>query len=147
MLIKNIEIRACKHTQPVMKNSEMRDGKKSDLEFLVITFETDEGLNASTFGFAGRGAAMAGEIANTIFKPFFLGRDPLYREKHWHDYRMADRWWNHAPIYSYGPFDINCWLLSSLKANQPLYKYIGAFRDSVPIYGSSLVLDLSLINI
>ena len=73
MLIKNIEIRACKHTQPVMKNSEMRDGKKSDLEFLVITFETDEGLNASTFGFAGRGAAMAGEIANTIFKPFFLG--------------------------------------------------------------------------
>ncbi len=124
-----------------MKDSEMRDGKKSDLEFLVITFETDEGLSASTFGFAGRGAAMAGEITRSIFKPFFLGRDPLYREKHWHDYRMADRWWNHAPIYSYGPFDINCWLLSALQADQPLYKYLGAFRDSVPIYGSSLVLD------
>ena len=139
MKIADIEIRACRHNDPVMKDSEMRDGKKSELEFLVITFLTDEGLSTSTFGFAGRGAAMAGEIANSIFKPFFIGRDPLYREKHWHEYRMADRWWNHAPIYSYGPFDINCWVLSALQANQPLYKYLGAYRDQVPIYGSSLV--------
>ncbi len=140
MKITDIEIRACRHKDPVMKDSEMRDGKKSDLEFLVITFHTDEGLSTSTFGFAGRGASMAGEIANSIFKPFFIGRDPLYREMHWHEYRMADRWWNHAPIYSYGPFDINCWILSALQADQPLYKYLGAYRDKVPIYGSSLVL-------
>jgi len=140
MKIKDIEIRMCRHKESVMKDSEMRDGKKSDLEFLVITFHTDEGLSSSTFGFAGRGAEMAGEIANSIFRPFFIGRDPLYREQHWHDYRMADRWWNHAPIYSYGPFDINCWLLSSMQAGQPLYKYLGAYRDKVPIYGSSLVL-------
>ena len=141
MKIKDIHIRMCRHKQSVMKNSEMRDGTRSNLEFLVITFETDEDLSASTFGFAGRGAEMAGEIANSIFKPFFLNKDPLYREKHWHEYRMADRWWNHAPIYSYGPFDINCWLLSALKAEQPLYKYLGAYRDTVPIYASSLVLD------
>ena len=141
MKISDIQIRLCKHKYPMMKDSEMRDGSKSDLEFLVITFETDEGLSASTFGFAGRGASMAGEIASTIFKPFFLGRDPLYREKHWHEYRMADRWWNHAPIYGYGAFDINCWLLSSIKAGQPLYKYLGAYRDSIPIYGSSMVLE------
>ena len=116
MKIKDIEIRMCRHKEPVMKDSEMRDGKKSDLEFLVITFHTDEGLSSSTFGFAGRGAEMAGEIANSIFKPFFIGRDPLYREQHWHEYRTADRWWNHAPIYSYGPFDINCWLLSAVQA-------------------------------
>ena len=66
MKIKDIEIRMCRHNQPVMKDSEMRDGKKSDLEFLVITFHTDEGLSSSTFGFAGRGAEMAGEIANSI---------------------------------------------------------------------------------
>ena len=67
MKIKDIEIRMCRHKEPVMKDTEMRDGKKSDLEFLVITFHTDEGLSSSTFGFAGRGAEMAGEIANSIF--------------------------------------------------------------------------------
>ena len=89
MKISNIEIRMCRHAQSLMKDTEMRDGKKSDLEFLVITFETDEGLSSSTFGFAGRGAEMAGEIANSIFKPFFLNKDPLYREKHWHEYRIC----------------------------------------------------------
>ena len=52
MKITDIEIRACRHKDPVMKDSEMRDGKKSELEFLVITFHTDEGLSTSTFGFA-----------------------------------------------------------------------------------------------
>ena len=28
-----------------------------------------------------------------------------------------------------------------MQAGQPLYKYLGAYRDKVPIYGSSLVLD------
>jgi len=141
MKISKIEIRLCSQKEALIKNFEMYDHEKSDLEFLVITFKTDEGLSTSTFGFAGKGASMAGEVANTIFKPFFLGRDPLYREKHWHEYKTADRWWNHSPIYGYGAFDVNCWLLSSLAANQPLYKYLGAFRDSVPIYGSSLSLD------
>ena len=71
MKITDIEIRACRHKDPVMKDSEMRDGKKSELEFLVITFHTDEGLSTSTFGFAGRGAAMAGEIAPISNGPLF----------------------------------------------------------------------------
>ena len=35
MKISNIEIRMCRHAQSLMKDTEMRDGKKSDLEFLV----------------------------------------------------------------------------------------------------------------
>ena len=140
MKISDIEIRLCRSKAPKMKDSEMRDGTRSDLEFLVITMKTDEGLQAETFGFAGRGARMAGEIAATALKPFFIGKDPLYREKHWHDFRITDRWWNHVPIYSYGPFDVGCWLIGALAADQPLYKYLGAYRDQVPIYASSLVL-------
>ena len=33
MKIKDIEIRACRHKDPVMKDSEMRDGKKSVKDF------------------------------------------------------------------------------------------------------------------
>lgn len=140
MKIKNIDIRLCRHESPKMKPEEMRDGRPSSLEFLVITMGTDEGLVGQTFGFAGRGAAMAGQIAADVLKPFFLGRDPMYRERHWHDFRMADRWWNHVPIYSYGPFDIACWIIGAKAAGQPLYKYLGAYRDRVPVYASSLVL-------
>jgi len=140
MKITDIEIRLCRHPAPAMQQAKMRGGTRSDLEFLVITAKTNEGLQAETFGFAGRGARMAGHIAADALKPFFLGRDPMYREKHWHDYRMTDRWWNHVPIYSYGPFDILCWLLGAIAAGQPLYQYLGAYRNRVPVYSSSLVL-------
>lgn len=141
MRISGIEIRMCALREPPMADSEMRDGRRSNLEFLVISMETDSGVSASTFGFAGRGARMAGEIAAATLKPFFLGRDPLHREQHWHEYRMADRWWNHVPMYSYGPFDILCWVLGAKAAGQPLFRYIGAVRDRVPVYGSSLLLQ------
>ncbi|MFY0650523.1 MAG: hypothetical protein JXQ96_00750 [Cyclobacteriaceae bacterium] len=141
MKITDIEIRLCRHSSPMMKDSEMRDGVRSDLEFLVISMNTDEGIKAETFGFAGRGAKIAGQIASDVLKPFFMHKDPAYREKHWHDFRMADRWWNHLPIYSYGPFDIACWILSAKAAGLPLYQFLGAYRDKVPIYASSLVND------
>ena len=35
MNITDIEIRACRHNDPVMKDSEMRDGKKSELDFVI----------------------------------------------------------------------------------------------------------------
>jgi len=28
----------------------------------------------------------------SAMKPFFVGKDPLYREKHWQDFRTYDRW-------------------------------------------------------
>lgn len=140
MRVNDIEIRLCRRAAPAMSDAEMRDGRRSDLEFLVITLKTDSGESASTFGFAGRGAKAAGEIAAASLKPFFIGRDPLLRERNWHDWRMADRWWHHVPIYSYGPFDIACWLIAAQHANQPLWRYLGGYRDRVPVYGSSLVL-------
>ena len=140
MKITDIEIRLCRHSASPMLDSEMRDGRRSDLEFLVVSMKTDTGLRADTFGFGGRGARMVGEIALGVLKPFFLGQNPFYREKLWQDFRMVDRWWNHVPIYSYAPFDICCWLLCALDAGQPLYQYLGAYRDKVPTYVSSLVL-------
>ena len=38
MKIKDIEIRMCRHKEPVLKDTEMRDGKKSDLELFSGEF-------------------------------------------------------------------------------------------------------------
>ena len=81
---------------------------------------TDEGHDVATFGYTPQGTKGAAYIAAELLKPFFLGRNPLYREKHWHEFRMTDRWMNLTPIYSYGPFDIACWLVCAQAAGQPL---------------------------
>ena len=44
MKISDIEIRLCRH-QSGMTGGELRDGQGSELEFLVITMKTDEGLS------------------------------------------------------------------------------------------------------
>ncbi len=140
MAISSIEIRVCRNTRAAMSDSEMRIGGKSTFDFLVVTMKTSEGLAGASFGFAGRGAEMAGEIAASALKPFFMGKDPLAREKHWQDFRVHDRWWNHVPIYSYGPFDICLYDIAAKAAGLPLYKLLGVYRDKVPTYASSFVL-------
>ncbi len=138
MIFTDVEIRACKHVPA--SNVTLKDGRPMDFEFLVLKFKTDEGLEIDTFGFAGRSALAMGEVSAQMIKPFFIGRDPAYRERHCHDFRRLNRAWNFAPGYTYAPYDIACWLAMSHRADLPLYKYIGAMKDAVPIYGSSMTL-------
>ena len=140
MRIQSIEIRVCRNAREAMSDTEMRAGGKSSFDFLVITMKTADGLVGHSFGFAGRGAEMAGSIAATALKPFFLGKDALMRERHWQEFRTYDRWWNHVPIYSYGPFDICLYDLAAQAAGLPLYQFLGGYRDKVPVYASSFVL-------
>lgn len=140
MIITSIEVRVCRNPHQPESESEMRAGGNSNFDFLVITLKTDAGIDGHSMGFAGRGAEMAGAIAATALKPFFAGKDPLFREKLWQEFRTYDRWWNHVPIYSYGPFDICLWDIAGKLSGLPLYKLLGAYRDKVPVYASSFVL-------
>lgn len=140
MRITSVEVRACRRGAERFGASAHRTGDFQGFEFLVVTVCTDAGLSASMLGFAGRSAQGAGRLIADSMRPFLLGRDARDREKAWHDFRVADRWWGHLPIYAYGPFDVCLWLLGAQQAGQPLAKYIGAYRDEVPIYASSMVL-------
>lgn len=137
MKIVDIHIHVCQHSS--MMEANQLKGKKSELEFLVIRIVTDEKIEGHSFGFAGRGAKMAGQIAATSVKPWLLGKDPLYREAWWHESRVQDRWWGHTPIYTYGPFDIALWDIAAKKSGLPVYKLLGAYRNKVPAYASSLL--------
>ncbi len=141
MRIVDVEVRCCRKKPEQFEAGAFRTGDFQGFEFLVVTVKTDEGLSASMFGFAGRSAEGAGKLIADSVRPFLIGRDPRDREKAWHEFRTADRWWGHLPIYAYGPFDTCLWLLSAQAAEQPLYKYLGAYRESVPVYGSSMILS------
>ena len=137
MKISDIEIRLCKKKTDT-ETTKLNTGTASDLEFLVISLKTDEGITGHSFGFAGKGAKMAGEVAATCVKPWLLGKNPLYREALWQESRKQDRWWNLAPMYSYGPFDVAMWDIMGKKAQLPIYQLLGGFRDKVPTYASSM---------
>ncbi|MDE2774683.1 MAG: mandelate racemase [Chloroflexota bacterium] len=141
MKITDIEIRLCKHQEAVLSEKELRDSHRSELNFLMITMKTDAGVDGVSMGFAGMGAEMAGSIAAQSIKPFFLGKDPFAREKHWHEFRRYERHWHHTPIYSYGPFDIALWDIAGVVAGLPLYKLFGHCRAKAPTYVSSMYLD------
>jgi L-alanine-DL-glutamate epimerase-like enolase superfamily enzyme len=140
MVISSIEVRVCRNTREVGLEYGMRAGGASTFDFIVVSMRTDEGIDGHSFGFAGRGAEVAGQVAHTALKPFFLGKDPLARERHWKDFRTYDRWWHHVPIYAYSPFDICLWDIAAKQAGLPLYRLLGEYRDKVPIYASSFVL-------
>jgi L-alanine-DL-glutamate epimerase-like enolase superfamily enzyme len=138
--ITDITIRVCRNERHLMSDTEMRSGGASNFDFLVLSMKTDEGIEGHSFGFAGRGAEMAGHVALAALKPFFLGRDALARERHWNDFRTHDRWWNHVPMYSYGPFDICLWDIAGKRAGLPLYRLLGEYKARTPTYASSFVL-------
>lgn len=140
MKITAVEIRACRRAADRFPAAALRGGAFKGFDFLVITLTTDTGISVSMFSFAGRSALGAAHQAADVMRPFFLGRNPLEREKNWQDFRVADRWWAHQPIYAYGPFDVCCALLGAQAAGQPLFEYLGAARRSVPTYVSSMVL-------
>lgn len=138
MRIKSLDIRACAMPSDAATGNLLRGVKRAaGMEFLVYTLTTDCGQTASMFGFAGASAQGSAYLAASL-KPYFQGRDPHDREALWHEFRVQDRFWSHLPIYIYGPIDACLWLLAAQAAEVPLYKYIGAYRDQVPVYLSSM---------
>ena len=139
MRIAGLDIRACRASG--LDRDSLKGGAGEGLEFVVYTLRTECGRSASMIGFAGRSSLGTAHTAAASLRPFFTGRHALDREAAWTDWRRADRWWHHLPIFAYGPVDCCLWLLAAEDAGQPLWRYMGGGRESLPVYASSLVLD------
>ena len=141
-IIKDIEIRACRgedqlKTHNAVDAVQLPGGSRPD--FTVVTITTDDGIKGTSFGFGALDAKVAAATMLQV-KPFFIGRSPHDAAKNMKDFELFDRRWNHVPIYSYAPFDNACWDIVGKLAHQPVYKLLGASRDKVPLYVSSMFL-------
>lgn len=139
MRIASLDIRACRLPEALASTGSLHGGVNG-LECVVYSLRTECGLEASMLGFAGRSAIGTAATAAASLRPFFTGRNALDREAAWHDWRRADRWWHHLPIFAYGPLDCCLWILGAEAAGQPLWRYIGGAQSQVKVYASSLVL-------
>lgn len=138
MRIAGLDIRACRVESDVAEGNALRGAARPEgLEFLVYTVRTDCGQQAAMFGFAGADGEGSARLAKSL-APFLTGRNALDREALWHDYRKQDRFWSLLPVYIWGPIDCCLWLLAAQAAGQPLWRYIGGYRNEVPVYVSSM---------
>ena len=106
-----------------------------NLANVVVRVKTDDGLEgvagASTYLGATGVAASVAEM-----RPLLIGEDPLYREKIWQ--RLNEVSILMVPPHSIAVLDCALWDLAGRAAGVPVYKLLGAQRDRVTAYASSL---------
>ncbi len=106
-------------------------------QIVVVVVRTDTGLEGYGFGWGNKGGMRIAHAIAEVFRPELIGKDPLDRERLWHEAHRADRQGGHASFNSYGPVDVALWDIAAKAAGVPLYKYIGAYRDRILAYASS----------
>ena len=105
----------------------------------LVTITTDEGVQGHSFlGSASRGANLDGQTLIDFLKPVVMGQDPLDRERLYQ--ALQKRYRNTTPRVI-GAVDIALWDIAGKIAGLPIHRLLGSYRQSVPAYASSAVLD------
>lgn len=100
----------------------------------LVHIKTDEGLSGYAMGGAPEMLGPARQV--------LIGEDPLYRERIWQRLRQFQRLYGPALHDRYiGALDLALWDLAGKMAGLPVYKLMGAYRDRVPAYASTMCGD------
>lgn len=107
-------------------------------DFLAVQIKTDEGLTGEVVSGYG-GLSLAHSIADRL-RPVLVGSDPAYREEIWQRMWRLDRLL-YTTQFAIGTVDVALWDLYAKSVGAPLHQLLGAVRDRVPAYASSLEHD------
>lgn len=135
MIIRTVE------TWWVSRGRELFDAKRQGAakmawDVLVIRLTADNGVQGVATCLAARSGQVAEGFVIDNIAPVVLGRDPHDRERIWHDLWTIDRHLTFFPVYLPGPVDVALWDMCARDAGAPLYRYLGAYRTSLPVYAS-----------
>ena len=104
----------------------------------LLTVRTADGLEGHAFlGSASYPADQDGGSVIRTLKPLLMGRDARDREAIYQSMMKAAR---RTTLRAIGAVDVALWDIAAKASNQPLYKHLGAYRESIPAYASSAVL-------
>ena len=116
-----------------------RKGKSAmDWDVLVLKLSTDNGIEGIATALAARSGNVTEAYIHDNIAPVVLGRSPYDHEKIWHELWNIDRHLTFFPVYLPGPIDVALWDICAKAAGLPLYKYLGAYREQLPVYASGL---------
>lgn len=110
-----------------------------DSDIALLTLGTDEGLVGHAFIGASINPGHTDGIRLVRFlKPLLMGADVHDRERIHQAMRPLSR---HAGYRAIGAVDVALWDIAGKAAGLPVYKLMGAYRESIPAYASSQVFD------
>ncbi|CAA9561201.1 MAG: Gluconate dehydratase [uncultured Thermomicrobiales bacterium] len=101
---------------------------------LFVHLRTDEGHEGLGIGTV----PATRDLIEQVLKPLLVGQDPLNHERLWEDMFWRVRGFGRKGLAfcAISAVDIGLWDLKGKIFGAPLYKLIGHYTDTVPIYGS-----------
>lgn len=115
-----------------------KGGSSMDWDVIVIKLTADNGVEGIATALGARSGLVTESYLHDNIAPIILGRSPYDREAIWHELWNIDRHLTFFPVYLPGPVDVALWDMCAKEAGLPLYKYLGAYRESLPVYASGL---------
>ena len=137
MKVTRVESWLCKRHESLFDSARM-GRSPMDWDVVVLRLVTDAGINGHATALAARSGNVTQAHLHETIAPVVLGRDVCDREAIWHELWTIDRHLTFFPVYLPGPVDVALWDIAAQAAQLPLYKYLGAYRTSLPTYASSL---------
>jgi L-alanine-DL-glutamate epimerase-like enolase superfamily enzyme len=102
----------------------------------LLTIATDDGVQGHYVGNVQRGAV------EHIVRPMLVGEDPFFHQRIWRALSERQRMNLAAlPDRVLTAVDLALWDLVGKAVGQPVHRLLGATRDSVPAYASTMVAD------
>ncbi len=119
-------------------------GAKMGWDVIVIKLTTDTGVEGIATCMAARSGAVSESYLQESIAPVVLGRDPHDREAIFQELWVIDRHEAFFPVFLPGPVDVALWDICAKEAGLPLYKYIGAYRSSLPHPAGPVEFDMKV---
>jgi L-alanine-DL-glutamate epimerase-like enolase superfamily enzyme len=138
MKIVDVTVQTFAYRSKTVRDSEGHGhpGPEHDATQTLVTIHTDEGVSGYAFGVIARGTL------ENLVKPILVGQDPFYRERLWQALKERQRL-NLTTLHDrvLAIIDLALWDLAGKHAGQPVHRLLGAARDKVPAYASTMCGD------
>jgi L-alanine-DL-glutamate epimerase-like enolase superfamily enzyme len=138
MKIAKVGTRLFRYRSHTVRDSEGHGhpGPEHEARATMLTITTDEGAAGHAFG------VLPPDVLRDFVRPVLIGSDPLYRERLWQSLKERQRLnLSRLTDRTLAVVDLALWDLSGQILGQPVHKLLGATRDSVPAYASTMCGD------
>jgi L-alanine-DL-glutamate epimerase-like enolase superfamily enzyme len=110
----------------------------TQLQVAVVTLTDADGASGTGYTYSlGPGMRSVAALLEEVHLPAVVGTSPAEWDRNW--YRMRDathRLGTGIPLLATSAVDIAMWDLRAVRAGLPLFRLLGAQRETVPVYGS-----------